>query len=990
MIKKIIILKFLFYFTFCYLFSQSENPDLVLPVTQYGAEAGLRQSMVTKIFQDSQGIIWVLTGDGLHYYDGENFSAIKIPTDSIFDISDQCMYRIKELDNKKFLLSTISSICTYDLEESKFENIHRKNRLYPILFEAQMWNFSLCWCYDKGVCLIYKKNIIPIRIQNIDKYENPDDTVPQQIFINQNKSLIIRYPHAIAEVPFENWSTSLNWKPKFYSFPEGVQLIANLKNCEIIGFFGNKLCKYHGNGQLQILANKIVQFPRCLYEDYEHNIWVSDIATNQLLAFKNGEFKQIQMIDVKNNDTLKPYIIDIFEDNNNNLWFGTDGDGLIFYERKFHPFKKFSTGFVRSITEFNNHIWVGTFKNGLWKMDKNLNTGKKIISSQYNESANIFSLATDDKGRLWIASSDGVCAIDKNENIIFNYPINLNYAFLWHFAKDTMLLSHEGILYHFNCNNHPHFTDTSIFTVINNVVMHQHKYYIGTGFGLVIAPDKTRIPDANNPFHYFINSLNIKSLLIHNNQIWTSTNTGLQIFDLKENPVPKPDFLDPLQNEIIYCLKEDEQKRIWFSSNMGIGCIDEDNKKIHWLQNEYNLQSLEFNSNAHFTDNEGNLYFGGINGINKVIPSTFNPLQNGREPVLIHFKIHDSSYKKGILPTGNYLQLSYTNNHISGTITCNAFSALSKRKYSFYLKNWDKQWSIPSKDNTFRYSNLAPGHYALYAKCADAYQNWGKEKLLIQFYITPPFWKTWWFIASMLIIALYLIYISIRYLQKIKFIKKIKELEHQNALEKERNRISKDLHDELGSGLSLIMMITDLENSKNNDPVKIKELLNGINTHARELYDNMNNLIWLLNNENQNAEALFSRIREIIGDILEQAEIDYQILFPDNPPQYVFSREASRNIYLIIKEAINNVLKHANATEVTLCIQLNHETLTGFVKDNGTGIVQKSLGSGGNGVKNMKNRAKSLGGNIEILKNGNESGMCVNFSFPINQIIEKN
>lgn len=385
----------------------------------------------------------------------------------------------------------------------------------------------------------------------------------------------------------------------------------------------------------------------------------------------------------------------------------------------------------------------------------------------------------------------------------------------------------------------------------------------------------------------------------------------------------------------------------------------------------------------------GNIYFGGISGINKIEPSKFKPLQQGPEPVLIQLRINDSLYNEGVLPPGQYLKFSYKDNNISGIIICNGFSALSQRKYSFFLENWDKQWTQPLNSNTFRYSNLSSGNYTLYAKCADAYQNWGNKKLLIQFYIAPLFWKAWWFISLCAIMGSYLIYLFIRYRQKIKYIKRIKDLEHQNAIEKERTRISKDLHDELGSGLSLIMMITDMQNYKYADAKKIKELLGGINSHARELYDNMNNLIWLLNNENQTAETLFSRIQEIIGDILEQAGIEYTIAFPDDTIQFIFSREASRNLYLIIKEAINNILKHANATQVEIFLKIEDNNLYGFIKDNGNGIVQKSMGSGGNGLKNMKNRAIAMGGTIEIYKNKDQSGMCVDFCFSIEKIVEK-
>jgi signal transduction histidine kinase len=193
-----------------------------------------------------------------------------------------------------------------------------------------------------------------------------------------------------------------------------------------------------------------------------------------------------------------------------------------------------------------------------------------------------------------------------------------------------------------------------------------------------------------------------------------------------------------------------------------------------------------------------------------------------------------------------------------------------------------------------------------------------------------------------------------------------KELAVLKAQQTERERISSDMHDELGSGMTAIRLMSEIARNKmqGNVPVEIEK----ISSSANEVLDKMNVIIWSMNSGNDTVDSLVSYIRSWSIEYFENTPVLCKINTPDIKDNREINGDKRRNIFLCIKETMNNILKHSGAAEVSINIETNHH-LTICVADNGRGINMEQLRQFGNGLKNMKRRMESIGGTFSIENN---------------------
>ncbi|MBX3164987.1 MAG: sensor histidine kinase [Bacteroidetes bacterium] len=235
-------------------------------------------------------------------------------------------------------------------------------------------------------------------------------------------------------------------------------------------------------------------------------------------------------------------------------------------------------------------------------------------------------------------------------------------------------------------------------------------------------------------------------------------------------------------------------------------------------------------------------------------------------------------------------------------------------------------------------------------------------------------------VALVLVTFLMLVFTGIllfRY-QHVKHIQKVNQAE-----ENERRRMAKDLHDDLGSGLSKIKFVSEKLSSKaNSNP----ELVSGIDTIAdtsMRLVENMHDLIWAMNPENTTLDGLVAHIREYGSDYLSETGQQLSLHIPNSIPAEKINHEAHRNIFFIAKEALQNIVKHAQATQVEMTVNFNNSRFNLHIADNGKGISQEN--TQGNGLLNMKHRAENIGGNFNI--HSSEQGTTIVLEIPLSKLV---
>lgn len=220
----------------------------------------------------------------------------------------------------------------------------------------------------------------------------------------------------------------------------------------------------------------------------------------------------------------------------------------------------------------------------------------------------------------------------------------------------------------------------------------------------------------------------------------------------------------------------------------------------------------------------------------------------------------------------------------------------------------------------------------------------------------------WWLYALLLLPAFGFVIVITRYIAQRKLKKHLAELERQREMDKERQRISREMHDDIGAGLTQITLMS--ESAKNRNSANNKEL-EDIASTSRKLVNNMSEIIWSLSPENRTLEQLLAYLREQLNKLLEYAGIQYSIELPENGNNILLSNQQRRNILMTTKEIVHNAIKHSAASSIGVKGILKGNILEVEVKDDGMGFdIEKAYS--GNGLKNIRHRVEELGGQFHI------------------------
>ncbi|MFL5808418.1 MAG: ATP-binding protein, partial [Flavisolibacter sp.] len=327
-------------------------------------------------------------------------------------------------------------------------------------------------------------------------------------------------------------------------------------------------------------------------------------------------------------------------------------------------------------------------------------------------------------------------------------------------------------------------------------------------------------------------------------------------------------------------------------------------------------------------------------------------------------------------------RLAYNENNLAFSFAAPSFIDEKSIQYSYRLEGGDNQrWSAPSNNAVFNFLNLAPGEYKLTVRVDYPEALYDTQFKSFYFSIQPPWWKRWWFLAllSAFVTASLIWIIRGYYHQKLLIHKSI--LERKQAVEKERTRIATDMHDDLGAGLSRIKFLSETIGIKKQQMHSIEEDITKIREYSHEMIDKMGEIVWALNEKNDSMSDLLSYTRSYAVEYLSQNGIFTTIEAPENFPQNFVSGEFRRNVFLAVKETLHNIVKHAQATNVSIIITTD-EKLNIVIHDDGIGFDPEHVRPYSNGVVNMRNRMKDINGSLEIK---NKNGTTINLLAPLYQ-----
>jgi ligand-binding sensor domain-containing protein/two-component sensor histidine kinase len=498
------------------------------------------------------------------------------------------------------------------------------------------------------------------------------------------------------------------------------------------------------------------------------------------------------------------------------------------------------------------------------------------------------------------------------------------------------------------------------------------KLWVGTSGGLLFMVNNNRISHINIPGNFTVRSMAEDDA----HQVYIGTEKGLFIYSDSGALLRKYNIALGLRNDCIYAIAI-EGNDCFVSTNLGISSIKA-NGVINNYSREMGLQENEFNTNAVLKMKDGKLFFGGVNGITAFYPSALTQVKDKPQIHITDLVVNDVSQNAspGIW-FGDAIKLNYKQNRLRFDIAAMGMLNANEYVYQYRLTELDTTWQTTYRPTNINYI-LQPGNYTLEIKCHPLLSENEVFTKNFSITITSPYWQTWWFRAIGFVCIVAVIYFSVYSYNRNRYLRKIRSLETQQQIQTERERISRELHDNIGAQLSFIISNIDWTIDSSERMTKAEEMqkLNAINETAKNVMSNLRESIWALHKEKITLEEFADKLKHYIKNILE-LKPGLELVSKENIQSNIsFSSTQTLNLFRICQELINNVIKHAQATVIKIHISSDKDKFSILIEDNGKGFDVNQRLNGHYGLQNMRYRAQELNLTIDI-QSGKTTGTKV-------------
>jgi signal transduction histidine kinase/streptogramin lyase len=382
-----------------------------------------------------------------------------------------------------------------------------------------------------------------------------------------------------------------------------------------------------------------------------------------------------------------------------------------------------------------------------------------------------------------------------------------------------------------------------------------------------------------------------------------------------------------------------------------------------------------------FRDRSGALWFGTPNGLSRLVPTQTAPVT---APAVWISGLRIAGERRPVSEMGSaelfVSELGYSQNNLQIDFFGINFSAGESLRYQYKLEGADRDWSTPAEQRTVTFANLQPGRYRFLVRTVNADGLAGQKPATVSFRILAPVWQRWWFITLCTLLVGAILLSVYRYrvarLRDINAALLEAKLAEENLrkanearlveLEHVRKRIATDLHDDIGSSLTRISLLSEVAQRREGKGDKSGPgSLSTIAGLSRELVDSMSDIVWAINPERDHLADLTQRMRHFASDVFAARGIESRFHFPDFEQSIQVGANFRRELFLIFKEAVNNVVRHSECTEAEIEFTIDGGGVRLQLRDNGRGFDVLSK-SDGHGLASMLARAKALGGKLEI------------------------
>jgi ligand-binding sensor domain-containing protein/signal transduction histidine kinase len=421
-------------------------------------------------------------------------------------------------------------------------------------------------------------------------------------------------------------------------------------------------------------------------------------------------------------------------------------------------------------------------------------------------------------------------------------------------------------------------------------------------------------------------------------------------------------------------IAEDALGRLYFAPGRGVARLDPATGFVkHYVSADGATNLTVFTT---YRDRHGTLWFGTENGLLRLIPQPDPPVV---APSVLISNLRVAGVDYGVSSVGatalRLNDLAPNQNNLAIEFLGLSFGSGEVMRFQYKLEGSDQDWTPPTDRRGVDYANLAPGDYRFLVRALSSDGLVSPTVASVTFSILPPYWRRLWFVALIAVTVAGAIYA----LERLRVSRLIE-------LERVRMRIATDLHDDIGAGLSRIAILSEVGGQRlGTGDLRGREHMTVIAGASRELLDSMSDIVWAINPRKEHLKDLIQRMRRFASDLLSGRNIAFRFHAPEGEQDPRLGADLRRELFLIFKESINNLVRHSRATEVEIDLGIDRRTLSLRVQDNGRGFdpALNSQGeSEGNGLRNMRARAVRLGGELEISSAPGE-GTTVSLRVPL-------
>ena len=955
---------------------------------------GLSNNSITAIYQDSDGYMWFGTYDGLNRYDGYDFKVYRNRIGYKTSLSFNTIYCIEGDSRKNIWVGGVNGACVFDRKKSVFHSleyvskttgtetikssIHQIKSVSDTLVLVSSQNYGLL-LFENGS---YVGKQIELKTQNnkILKH-NYDAKVLANDSINgccwvyvanvgicrynyKSKSLKVVQPLLI-DVKCMNISLDGNL---WLGTDEGLYLFNTKSRLLSDNYFSNKCSVTHilidkkketwlttdGCGIYKIIGKNKKAVPYnasknnplvksnsvwSVYEDVAGNMWFATLRggismiSNTPKNFKNSKYN------ANANAPAENFILSFCEDEKKNLWIGTDGAGLKYWDRKSNSYtiysnsanasNKISSNFITSIIrDTNNEIWFSTWAGGVNRI--NPITHSVTEFSCYNPftkqiEKNIWFVYKDSDGDLWASAT--------NEGSLYLFDRNKKTFVLFDRSIDNLqclIETSDGKLWGGNY--------TSLFAIDKET--RKYKKIVIGNLIRSIHEDKDK-------------------------NLWLGTQEGgLLLFDRKTNKFKRLTTDDGLPSNTILRILEDNEENLWMSTYNGICKFDKKSKIFRNFSVNDGLQSNQFSFNAGLKLSSGEFLFGGINGFNSFFPENIKEYNQKSHLLLTDFYVNNQPIQqsKNAMITEwdsgkiKEINLPYDQTTLSIEFVALDYNNADKINYAYYLDGWDNRWNYVAQARKANYTRLAEGKYVFKVKTTNFRGGWNKEESLITVIVSPPWYKTWWAYMFYLLTGAGLVFGYIKYnknKEKLKYKVKVAELERtreKEIAEKQYSMFTYISH-EFRTPLSLI--INPLKRAISKEDVENSSSVSDLviaHRNAKRLLSLVDQLLLFRKAENDAYELRMSAINinnlcyEVSQFFVNQAKeqnIDYSFQIPENHIEIIGDYE---KIEISLFNLMSNAFKYTLVGgKISLSLVETQSEVVIAISDSGNGIAKNDL-----------------------------------------------